>query len=283
MSQSLRVLIVGDSEDDVQQLLSALPNYDTAHERVDDAEGMVSALRRGPWDVIIADYAQANFGAAAALALLEQQGSDLPLLVVSSQEGEENAVQMMSLGADDYLSKDSLGRLSTAVDRCLRDAGTRAPQRKALRLARQKSATTTAETEPAAPPQGKRGRVLIAEDNDAVRAVLSRVLHETHTVDIFSSGAEALEHFAPDRYDAALIDLGLPEIPGDQVAEQLKGKDPLLSLVLITGWLIPEDDPRRSAFDFLLQKPFDPDDVHRLVAEALELHETRLTDGSSPT
>jgi len=46
--------------------------------------------------------------------------------------------------------------------------------------------------------------------------------------------------------------MGLPGIPGDELARRLCQLDALLVTVLISGWNLGEDDPRLSAFDFYL-------------------------------
>ena len=87
---------------------------------------------------------------------------------------------------------------------------------------------------------------------------------------------KAMEMFVPGRYDVALIDLGMPGIPGDRVFREMLQADPSLISVLITGWELLNGDSRLSLFDFRIQKPFDDlDKVQDIVAQAVELHEER--------
>ena len=127
-------------------------------------------------------------------------------------------------------------------------------------------------------PVARRGRLLIVEDDEAIRRLLERFLSKHHEVEMVLSGPEALERFAPDRYDVALIDLGLPGMPGDQVARQIQRLDPLVVAVLITGWDLKPDDPRLVPFDFWLQKPLaDLDQLEATVARAVGLRDARAT------
>ncbi len=49
-----------------------------------------------------------------------------------------------------------------------------------------------------------------------------------------------------------------------------------MATVLITGWELQEDDPRVSAFDFRVQKPFDDlGALEEVLAQAMALHEER--------
>ena len=123
-ADTLRVLIVEDSEDDAELLLLELRRgrWHIIHERVDTPQAMTGALNAHPWDLIIADYMMPHFSGLAALAMSRQGSADIPFILVSGQIGEEAAVQAMQAGADDYLFKGNLRRLVGAVDRELRDA-----------------------------------------------------------------------------------------------------------------------------------------------------------------
>jgi CheY-like chemotaxis protein len=116
----------------------------------------------------------------------------------------------------------------------------------------------------------------VVEDDKGVQDVLDRFLSVDHEMEIVSNGEEALARFAPGRYDAVLVDLGLPGLAGDQVVQEMQRLDPLVSTVLITGWELESADPRLSVFDFHLQKPFGGlNEVEQVVARAVALHDTR--------
>jgi PAS domain S-box-containing protein len=124
MSTPLKALMVEDSADDAQLLLAELRRggYDVTWERVETAEAMRAALGRQHWDIVIADYRMPGFSGLAALELLKASGRGLPFIIVSGTMGEEQAVAAMKAGASDYIMKDKLGRLVSAVERELRDA-----------------------------------------------------------------------------------------------------------------------------------------------------------------
>ena len=78
----------------------------------------------------------------------------------------------------------------------------------------------------------------------------------------------------------ALIDLGIPSVPGNKVATDMQHRDPELVTVLITGWKLGEGDPRLSAFHFRIQKPLqDIQRVQDIVAQAVDLHDIRAGGG----
>src|SRR3569623_2983846 len=116
MGPPLRVLIIEDSETDAQLLLRELRrgDYDPSYERVQTAAEMRAALARREWDVVLADYTLPEFRAMAALALLQEQGYDLPFIIVSGSIGEDVAEAAMKPGAHDYQMKSLLNRLNTS-------------------------------------------------------------------------------------------------------------------------------------------------------------------------
>jgi len=123
----------------------------------------------------------------------------------------------------------------------------------------------------AAPVPGRgrvRRRVLIVEDNDDARDMLRHLLEQTgHEVHEAADGLSGLERAFALRPDAAVIDIGLPELDGYEVARRLRaaGHADVL-LVAVTGYG-QSGDRQRSAeagFDAHLTKPVDP-----LALEAL--------------
>ena len=124
MGTPLRLLIVEDSEDDADLLVRELRRggYEPTWERVDTAEAMAVALDRQPWDVVVSDHGMPRFSAPAALALLRSRGLDVPFIIVSGSIGEEAAVEAMKSGAQDYILKGRLAKLTVAVTREVREA-----------------------------------------------------------------------------------------------------------------------------------------------------------------
>lgn len=134
MGVDLKVLLVEDSEDDALLLVRRLRRggYDPAWKRVDTPGDMEAALDGRSWDLVISDHSMPAFSSSAALGLLRSKGFvDLPFIIVSGKIGEDAAVAAMKAGAHDYLMKDNLARLNTAIERELRDADVRRERRRA--------------------------------------------------------------------------------------------------------------------------------------------------------
>ncbi len=128
------------------------------------------------------------------------------------------------------------------------------------------------------PTSSRRGRLLVLDDEDVVCEFLTTILSEDHEVKTVLAAEEALGEFTAGEHDVALIDLGMPGIPGDQVAEKMRQIDPALVTVLITGWRLEDDDNRLAQFDLQLQKPFkDVILVCDMVGRAIQLHDERVS------
>src|SRR5262245_47992927 len=121
MPRPLRLLIVEDSADDALLIVRQLQrsDFDPTWERVETSAALSAALARQSWDVILTDHHMPHLSAPAALAVVQQQGLDVPFLVVSGSIGEELAVRLIKQGAIDYLFKDRLARLGVAVELAL--------------------------------------------------------------------------------------------------------------------------------------------------------------------
>ncbi len=120
MSQSLRVLILEDNPADVALCVRPMKKggYDIEAVHVDHQDAFAERLGNS-YDVILADDTLPQFNARQALQMVRERGLDVPFLVVSGTIGEDAAVEMMKQGADDYLLKDRLAQLGTAVGNAL--------------------------------------------------------------------------------------------------------------------------------------------------------------------
>lgn len=120
MSEILRVLILEDSPDDAELLVNRLrqAGYALRWNRVETESDYLAHLDPA-LDVILADYRLPQFDGLRALHLLQERKLDIPFIIVSGVIGEERAVAAMKQGAEDYLLKDRLERLGSAVAQTL--------------------------------------------------------------------------------------------------------------------------------------------------------------------
>jgi two-component system, chemotaxis family, CheB/CheR fusion protein len=122
--------------------------------------------------------------------------------------------------------------------------------------------------------------VLIVDDNaDAANALSSVLTLVGFKTQVAYAAAEALAKAASQHPQIVLLDIGLPDISGHQLAQRLRaepwGAD--LQLIAITGWG-QEDDRRKSleaGFDQHLTKPVDPEQLISLIARSNRSSATR--------
>jgi signal transduction histidine kinase/ActR/RegA family two-component response regulator len=113
-------------------------------------------------------------------------------------------------------------------------------------------------------------RVLIVDDDDAVRRVLKRHISRLgHVAVEVASGELALESLQAARYDLLCTDLGMPAMSGWELIERARGHAPHLATLLITGWgdQIDPDEARARGADAVIAKPFDTTRLQEVIDE----------------
>ena len=142
-TRPLRILLVEDNADDAFLLERHLRRNGFTPEmtRVETEGEMLRALNQQPSpDVVLADYNLPNFSGPAALSMLKSSGLDMPFIMMSGVVSEETAVESMRAGAQDYVSKQNLTRLTPALERELREASARRLRRAAEQALRESEA-----------------------------------------------------------------------------------------------------------------------------------------------
>ena len=83
---------------------------------------------------------------------------------------------------------------------------------------------------------GARGRLLIIEDSSDTSELLSAVVEEEGFAPVTSnSAADGLTSFATQRPVAVFLDWVLPDRPGIDVCRELRGQDPLVPIIFVSG------------------------------------------------
>jgi signal transduction histidine kinase len=124
MAQPLKVLLVEDSEDDAILIARCLSRagYDLRIKRIETESALRESLASGPWDVILSDYVLPRFSCEGALRVLKDTGQEIPFIALSGTVNEETILTLVRAGAGDYVMKDNLARLPSAVQREIREA-----------------------------------------------------------------------------------------------------------------------------------------------------------------
>ena len=73
------------------------------------------------------------------------------------------------------------------------------------------------------------------------------------------------------KYDLIILDMNLPDMLGDEVAEKLKDQDRDLNIIMITGYSSFKDvlDGNDMGIDEVLMKPIPPEDLVKITKKTL--------------
>jgi two-component system nitrogen regulation response regulator NtrX len=116
-------------------------------------------------------------------------------------------------------------------------------------------------------------RILVVDDEDGIRRVLSQLLeYEGHDVKAASSAAECLAIFPEFQPDLTFLDVKMARMDGLEALSRLKETEPGALVVMISGHGTIDtavEATRRGAYDFL-EKPLDTDRILLIVRNALQ-------------
>lgn len=104
-------------------------------------------------------------------------------------------------------------------------------------------------------------KILIVEDEQSVRSLLSAFIEHTDKFDVIdsvTSGEDAMALFEPGKYDVAIIDLHLVCMSGAEVSLLIRQKDKNIHIIGITGYanLSKNEYIKSAGFNKMFLKPF---------------------------
>jgi len=123
---------------------------------------------------------------------------------------------------------------------------------------------------PRALPMSRPLRILLAEDDDRLRQLISLQMEAMgHIVEAASDGTSALEKFHAARFDLILTDLSMPRLNGIALVEAARRHMPGIPVIMLTGFgamLLPKGE-RPPGVDILLSKPITRDSLAAAIAK----------------
>lgn len=115
----------------------------------------------------------------------------------------------------------------------------------------------------------KKKRILIAEDEEIVRALLLEALkHYDYEINVVENGLEAISHIDKKSYDLVITDYMMPKMDGLELTQRIKAKYPSTPILVITG-SGPVHDLLKNGATAYIMKPFK-------IVELLSMVETIL-------
>jgi DNA-binding NtrC family response regulator len=115
--------------------------------------------------------------------------------------------------------------------------------------------------------------ILVVDDETAVRdSLCSWFEKDGYRVDTAADGIEALRKLSERSWEVILVDLKMPNIDGMELQRRIRKVDPDSVVIIITAYATVEtavEALKQGAFDYVM-KPIDPDDLSRIVRNAIE-------------
>ncbi|MCS7120328.1 MAG: response regulator [Nitrososphaerota archaeon] len=121
-----------------------------------------------------------------------------------------------------------------------------------------------------------RPRILIIDDDENIRKVLSMILEDKgYIVDVAEDGEEAIKKSQKNFYNLALIDIKLPDMEGTDLLTRMKETTPKMIKIILTGYPTLKNaiDAVNKGADGYLVKPIDVDALCHVIAEHLKRQE----------
>lgn len=119
----------------------------------------------------------------------------------------------------------------------------------------------------------KKYTILIVDDEHSVRTSLSKwFLEDGYTTEVAENGTEAIRRLQEHEFDLALIDIKMPGMDGITLQKKIKEVASQTIIIIMTAYASVDtavEALKLGAYDYIT-KPFDPDDLSRLVKNALK-------------
>jgi hypothetical protein len=117
MDNNLKVLHLEDMPNDIELIRESLieGGFKIDINCTKSENEYVNMLMHNKYDIILSDFNLPGFNGFAALNLAKQICPDTPVIIVSGTIGEEKAIELIKLGASDFILKDRMARLPKAI------------------------------------------------------------------------------------------------------------------------------------------------------------------------
>jgi len=120
---------------------------------------------------------------------------------------------------------------------------------------------------------GERARILIVDDDESIRKVLSTILEEEgYIVDAAMNGKDAIKKSNEKFYNLALIDIRLPDVGGTELLTRMKDTTPKMRKIMITGYPSLQNavEALNKGANAYIMKPLDIDKILKTIKEQLK-------------
>jgi len=116
--------------------------------------------------------------------------------------------------------------------------------------------------------------VLVVDDDPNIVKTYKLVLESVgYRVDTARNGVEAIFKSKKVHHDLIIIDMNLPDMMGNQLADQIREEKPDIKIIMITGYSSYAEQLDEFNIDEMLMKPIPPEDLVEIAKKALATEE----------
>lgn len=256
----LRVLVVDDNRTNLEIVQSLVLAWGMQPHALTDPRAAIALLRTGQkFDLAVLDFNMPHLDGAALARALRALQPELPMILLSSSEGADEAHALFAARLHKPVRRRLL--LETVLGVLGDDAAAHAA---ALSL------TVPASLDAARAHHAL--RVLVVEDNP-VNAIVVRTMLERlgYSSELAGSGVEAIQAMQRQTYDLVLMDMLMPEMDGLEATRRIRAMTLAVQprVVALTANVMQEDRDacQRAGMDDFLAKPITLVDLQRCLAQ----------------
>lgn len=117
----------------------------------------------------------------------------------------------------------------------------------------------------------ERKRILICDDEEAIRLLLAEALQDRYDIVEASNGREALKVAATEHVDLIIIDIKMPQVHGLEAIERIRERDGKIPIIICSAYPLMEDDivVKTSNIAAFITKPIDIESLRSKISELI--------------
>ena len=279
--QGISVLVVEDEPDGRELMTETLRTAGAEVAGAASAEEALAAFLSLRPDVLVSDLGMPVEDGYSLISKIRQlpreKGGAVPALAVSAYAREEDRIRAAAAGFQNHLAKPFEPSDLVALVAHLSTGNTRQARRRSRRRTSSAIERPQPRTVDSTPETFSPSRILVIEDDRDSREGLRNLLEIWgHDVDVAETGPKGIEKAISNRPGIALIDIGLPEVDGYEVARRIRetlGRHGIF-LVALTGYADGAERARalECGFDAHVAKPITASALSSLLGSAAELN-----------
>ncbi|MCX8150960.1 MAG: response regulator [Candidatus Bathyarchaeota archaeon] len=119
----------------------------------------------------------------------------------------------------------------------------------------------------------EQARILVIDDDENITQVVAAILKDKgYSVDVASSGSEAIIKSETNHYDLMLIDIRLPDMEGTELLSRIRDTTPKIRKIIVTGYPTLQNavTALNKNADAYIMKPFDVEKMLATISEQLK-------------